>query len=94
MLKHLLETRADARSVWFVAWWPPVQVSDNPFTHEPATAVRVILKPADSPEENPYEPYIAFVKGDRVLGLRASAPEIRPIIRPQTSPASSAVNVQ
>jgi hypothetical protein len=69
VLKHLLDTRPDARTLKFAAWYPPVEMLDNPLTNEPATEVAFVLRSGGASEDAPLEGYCAYVRGDRVLGI-------------------------
>jgi len=67
VLKHILETRSEARDLKFLAWWPPEPVADNPVTHEPAARVRVVWQNQAAAADR-LESHQFYVKGDRVLG--------------------------
>jgi hypothetical protein len=69
VMESMLQNRPDAAHLRFVTWWPPVAVADNPFTHEPCTLVRVMLKNTAHGEDPPeVEALSYYLKGDQVLG--------------------------
>jgi hypothetical protein len=68
VVKYLLEHHPDARSLRFLAWWPAVPVADNPWTHEPASQVRVVWQNRAPAAEDRIESHLFYVQGDKVLG--------------------------
>jgi hypothetical protein len=66
VLQWLLDTRADAARLRFMAWWPPVPRPDNPITHHPAVLVHVAL--TASREDSRIEDLLVYVEDNQVLG--------------------------
>jgi hypothetical protein len=68
ILKWLINHREDAEDLRFLAWIPPLQVRDNPFTGEPATLVRVILQSDKNPKGEEVEHHLFYIKDGKLLG--------------------------
>jgi hypothetical protein len=68
VLKWLLENHPDARYLKFIAWSPPEEVSDNPFTKEPCVRVATIFQNHQNKEPSQVEEYLFYVKDEKVLG--------------------------
>jgi hypothetical protein len=69
VMEWMIHNHPDAAHLHFVTWWPPMAVTDNPFTHEPCTLVRVMLKNSARGQDPPeVEASSYYLKGDQVLG--------------------------
>jgi hypothetical protein len=74
ILGWMLDNHPEAPHLTFMAWWPPVRVEDNPFTHEPATLVRVVVRDTRRAATDPVEDLTFYLKGQSVLGYVPSRP--------------------
>jgi len=74
VLSWMLDNHPEAANLTFVAWWPPVRVEDNPFTHEPSTLIRVVVRNKRQARTDPMEDLTFYLKGQSVLGYVPSPP--------------------
>ena len=67
VLSWIFEHRVDAASLEFLAWSAPSPVPHNPFTDEPATLVKLVVKNKSTTQEN--LEYLSFyLRNLEVLG--------------------------
>src|SRR5262249_51777619 len=51
VLSWIFEHRPEATELEFLSWSAPREVADNPFSHGPATLVKLLVKNRDASEE-------------------------------------------
>jgi hypothetical protein len=75
IVEWMMDHHPKAPDLHIVAVWPPVQVKDNPFTHEPSTLVRMVVRKGHRPVRDPIEELSFYLKGGLVLGYVPTAPD-------------------